>query len=104
MDLKELRQQQARRVRQMRPRATLDLREIRLADSSSSLTASVLGMVRLLDGPHQLLLRHRTAQPAKVSFDFAQITDFVAQFHIANCDNNITICNMCKQSKVTTTE
>jgi hypothetical protein len=50
-----------------------------------------------LDGPDQFLLRHGAVEASKIALDLAKIADFVAQFHIANRDNDITICNKSKR-------
>jgi hypothetical protein len=91
MNLEELRQQQARGIRQMRTRAALDLRQIRLAD------AVALAQF-LANGPNQFQLRHGALEPAKRSFDFAEVTDFFAQLHIniSNRDIYIAICDLCQ--------
>jgi hypothetical protein len=100
VNLEKLREQQARRVGEMGPSAALDLREIRLADRSSVFAAAGFGLVGFLigflDGSDQLLLGHGPVETAKISFDLAKITDFVAQFHIADRNNDITICNKSK--------
>ena len=79
----------------------LDLREVGLADRRSVLATAGFGLVGLLvgllDGPDQLLLRHGAVEASKVAFDLTKVADFVAQFHIANRNNNITICNKNKR-------
>ena len=69
----------------MRPRTTLDLREIGLADAPAQF---------LLDGLHDFLLGHLTTQPAQSALNLSQVAHFLAQFHIANRNINIAICNM----------
>src|SRR6267154_179462 len=66
------RKQLAGWVRQMGPGATLDLREIRLAQSAPDL---------ILHSGGQFLLRHRTTQAAERTFHRAEGTEFVAKFH-----------------------
>jgi hypothetical protein len=39
------------------------------------------------------LLRHGTPQAAQRAFDLSQVTEFLAQSHIINCDFYIAICN-----------
>jgi hypothetical protein len=34
-----------------------------------------------MDRPHQLLLRHRPAQAAKIALNLAQVPDFVSKLH-----------------------
>jgi len=80
IDAEESRQQLARCVRQVRPGATLDLREIRLAQTAADLTLHRGG---------QFLLRHRAAQAAERTFDCAEGTEFVAEFH-----GGLTYCNL----------
>jgi hypothetical protein len=82
----------------MRPSAALDLGEVRLADRCSRFAAARFGFVGLLDGPDQFLLGHGAAQAAEITFDLAKIADFVAKFHIADRDNDITICNKSKRT------
>ena len=96
VDLEELREEQARRVGQVRARAALDLREIRLADRGFA--RLLAGGVLLLDGADQLLLSHGTVEPAEIAFYLAQITDFVAELHcpITNRNIYIAICNICQ--------
>src|ERR1700686_3951394 len=80
IDAEESRQQFARCVRQMRPGAILDLREIRLAQTAADLTLHRGG---------QFLLCHRTAQAAERTFDCAEGAEFVAEFH-----GGLTYCNL----------
>ena len=79
VDLEKLRQQKPRRIGKVRTGPAFNLREIRLADSGFARLLS--GGVLLLDRPDKLLLRHSTVEPAKVTFNLPQITDFVAEFH-----------------------
>jgi len=72
IDAEKSRKQLARCVRQMGPGATLDLREIRLAQSAPDL---------ILHSGGQFLLRHRTTQAAQRTFHSAEGTEFVAKFH-----------------------
>ena len=85
MHLEEPRQQHARRVGQVRPRSALDLRQVRLAQPAAHF---------LLQRDHQVLLRHLAAQAAQSAFDQPQVTDFLAEFHITDCNYNIAICNV----------
>src|SRR6266511_2857400 len=85
--LKKSGQQHARGIGQVRPRAALDLREIRLADRFAQF---------FLDGSNNLLLCHRSSQSAKGSLDFAHVSEFGAEFHITNCDIYITDCDICQ--------
>src|SRR5258708_10056103 len=81
IDTEESRQQLAGCVCQMRPYATLDLREIRLAQTAADLA---------LHRGAESLLRHRTAQAAERTFHRAEGTKFVAKFH----GNILDYCNM----------
>src|ERR1700682_4063142 len=80
IDAEESRQQFARCVCQMWPGATLDLREIALAQTAADLALHRRG---------QFLLSHRTAQAAERTFDCAEGAEFVAEFH-----GGLTYCNM----------
>src|SRR6516164_1976299 len=73
MHLKKSGKQHACRISKVRPRPTLNLREIRLADSLTKF---------LSDCPNDLLLRHRSSQAAKRPLDFTQIMKFITQSHI----------------------
>ena len=75
MHFEEFRQQQARRVSQVRARAALDLRKIRLADGLAQL---------LLDGSNHFLLRHLAFEAPQGAFHFPQVADFLSQFHYCN--------------------
>src|SRR5580700_8612232 len=72
IDAEEARQQRARAMREMRPCAALDLREVGLAKAAAYF---------LLHGLRQLLLRHRTPQAAQGTFHGAERTEFVAESH-----------------------
>src|SRR5260370_2500105 len=72
IDAEESRQQFAGRVRQVWPRAILDLREIRLAQTAANFVLHRSG---------QFLLGHRTAQPSKGTLDCAEGAKFVTKFH-----------------------
>src|SRR2546430_12076390 len=72
VDAKESRQQVAGCVRQVGPRAILDLREICLAKAAANFAFHRGG---------QLLLRHRTAQTAERTFYRTKGAEFVAKFH-----------------------
>ena len=87
MHLEEACQQQPGGVGQVRARAALDLREVGLADRRVHLLAN---------GAHQFLLRHGAVESAEGAFDFAEVADFLAEFHIAIRNNNIAICNKSK--------
>src|SRR5437879_8271244 len=80
IDAEEPRQQLARGVRQVRPSAVLDLREIRLAQTAANFA---------LHGGGQFLLGHRTTQPAERTFDCAEGAEFVAKFH-----GGLVYCNL----------
>src|SRR6266446_5655452 len=73
----------------VRARAALDLREIGLADRLAEL---------FLDRANDFLLCHRASQSAKRALDFAQVSEFGPEFHIANCDLYITDCNICQEA------
>src|SRR5258708_3699488 len=89
IDTEESRQQLARCVCQMRPGATLDLREIRLAQTAADLALHRGG---------QFLLRHRTAQAAErpstarrerslsPSFMETSLTIAICKLYIAMCN------------------
>src|SRR6185437_15140977 len=99
MHVEKLGQQQPRRVRQVRPRSALDLRKVALTQRLIHLLA---------DRAHHLTLRHRTSQSAKLPFDFAEVSDFVAELHkpnlnpqwalIADCNERIANCNNVKRN------
>src|SRR5258708_26744136 len=72
IDAEESRQKLARRVRQVRSGAILDLREIRLAQAAADLA---------LHRGSKFLLGHRTAQSAERTFHRAEGAEFVAEFH-----------------------
>jgi hypothetical protein len=60
--------------------AALNLREVGLADGRSGL--AIAGFVGFLDGSNQFQLSHGPAESPEIAFDFAKITNFVAQLHI----------------------
>src|SRR6266850_5345496 len=68
---------------QMGPSAILDLREIRLAETTADFALHCSG---------QFLLGHRTAQSAERAFDGAEGAEFVAKFHgvLAYCNLQIS--------------
>ena len=72
----------------MRACSVLDLRNIRLTDGLAALFAN---------GADQFLLGHGAAEAAQRTFDFPQVTDFLAQFHISYRDIYIAICNICQE-------
>ncbi len=80
IDAEEPRQKLARCVCQMGPGATLDLREIGLAQTAADLDPHRSG---------QFLLSHGTAQATEGTFDSAEGTEFVAKFH-----GGLTYCNL----------
>jgi hypothetical protein len=82
IDAKELRQQRARCVGQVRPAAAFDLRKVRLADRPSELLAH---------GAGNFLLSHRAFQPAQRAFDGSQVPNFFRESHD---HNNIAISNL----------
>ena len=88
MDFEELRQHHARGVRHVWPRAALDLRQVRLADGAPQF---------VMDRVDDLLLRHLASQAAQRAFDLAQVTNFLAQLHIAFRYIDITSCNYVKK-------
>src|SRR5260370_13013570 len=101
VNLEELGEKQARRVSEMRSSAALDLREIGLADRRAVFAIAGFGLAGLLvgflDGPDELLLGHGAAAAAEIAFDLAKVANFVAQFHISDRNNDITICNKSKR-------
>ena len=84
MHFEEARQQHARRISEVRPRAALDLREIALADGFAQL---------LLDQPRHLLLGKFAVQAAEGAFHLPQVPKFFTEPHIAICDYYIAICD-----------
>src|SRR6267378_1225251 len=80
IDAEESCQEFARGVRQVRPGAILDLREIRLAQTAADFALHRGG---------QLLLGHRTAQSAERTFDGAEGAEFLAKFH-----GGLAYCNL----------
>ena len=77
VDLEELRKQQTGGVGEVGACSTLDLREVGLADAA--VPVRPLGIS--LDGADELLLGHGAVEAAEVAFDFAEVADFVAEFH-----------------------
>jgi hypothetical protein len=77
MDLKELCEEKAGGVGEMRTCSALDLGEVRLANGSA-VGRSGIG----LNGADKLLLGHGAIEATEVAFDFAKIADFVAEFHL----------------------
>jgi hypothetical protein len=51
-----------------------------------------------VDGVDDFLLRHGATQVAEGAFDLSEVSDFLAKFHIANCDVHIAICNRRSQA------
>src|SRR5215472_8753737 len=95
IDAEEARQEITRLVRQVRPGAAFDLREVRLAQAAPNLA---------LHGGSQLLLGERAAQTAKRTLDRTQGAKFVAKFHerlrdIAICKYYIAICYFVKRNR-----
>ena len=84
MNLKKPCQQHARGVGQVRSRAALDLREVRLAQPTASF---------FLQRARQVLLRHLVIHAAQRAFDQAQVAEFFAELHITICNYDIAICN-----------
>jgi hypothetical protein len=84
MNFEKLREQHAAGVRQMRPRAAFNLREVRLRKWLLQV---------LLYGPDHFPLRHGAVEAAHCAFDFAKIPDFVAEQHIAIRDQCIAMCD-----------
>src|ERR1700678_892475 len=72
MNFEEARQQHARRVSQVWPGAALDLRQVRLAETSAHF---------FLERAGEILLGHLAAEPAQRAFDEAQVSKFFAEFH-----------------------
>ena len=68
IDAEEFREKIARRLRQMRPRSALDLRQVRLTQSAADLA---------LHRSDQLELRHGATQAAQRTFHRPQGTKFV---------------------------
>jgi hypothetical protein len=95
IDAKETGQQRARAVREVRARATLDLREVRLAKAAAYF---------LLHGFGQLLLRHRTAEATQGTFDGAERTEFVAESHrrthVLQSANNVLLFAICVKNYI----
>src|SRR5260370_10271599 len=79
IDAEEAREQFARGVRDVRPCAALDLREVCLAEAAAHFA---------FHGLRQLELRHGTSQAAQGAFDGAEGTEFIAESHRG------TYCNM----------
>src|SRR6266852_766591 len=75
MHFEEASQQHTRRVREMWPRSALDLRQVRLAESSAQFR---------LECPRQVLLRHLAAEAAERAFNQAQIAKFFAELHFVS--------------------
>src|SRR5580658_6444955 len=89
MNLEEPGQQRTRRLRHVRARSVLDLRQVRLADALVQFLTNRL---------HHLLLSHGTVQTAQRAFHFAQVTDFLSQLHISDRYMYIAICNACQET------
>ena len=85
-DLEELRKQQAGGVGEMRAAATLDLREVGLADCR--LACILVPCIFLLYGADELLLAHGSIETAEVPFDFTKVTSFIAEFY---CQSRVLI-------------
>src|SRR5882762_9284371 len=81
-------------MRQVRPPAAFNLRQVRLADRFPELLAHRLG---------DFLLGHGSAKAAQRAFDSAQVTNFVRQSHcfalITFSDFTISYCNIPCQAK-----
>src|SRR5260370_24192899 len=87
MHSKNRSQQHTRGIREVRPHAVLDLRQIGLAD----------GPLRLgLDGADDLLLGHVTTQASEGALDQPQVPEFFTKPHIAICYMYIAICDSCQ--------
>ena len=84
MHLEELRQQASRRLGHVPASASFDLRNVGLADALALLPAH---------RRDQFLLGHRAAEAAQRAFNLPEVTNFLAQLHIANRDIYIAICN-----------
>jgi len=91
VNLEELRQQQPRRICQVRTSSTFNLRQIRLADCS--FTSFFTYDIFLLNRPNQLLLSHGAIEAPETALDLAKITDFVAEFHF-DCKSQYLYRNM----------
>src|SRR5271165_747172 len=85
MHLEEPRQHHARRVGEVRTRAALELRQVRLAQAASQF---------LLERVGQLLLCHLAVHVAQGAFDQPEVAKFFAEFHIAISNYTIAICNV----------
>jgi len=87
-------QQSTARVRQVRPSATFNLRQVRLADRFPKLLAHRLG---------DFLLGHGSAKATQRAFNSAQVTNFVRQSHrldlITFRNLLISYCNISCQAK-----
>ena len=57
---------------------------------------SLCAALLLADQADQLLLGDGPAQAAQGAFDLPQVTDFLAQLHIAICNINISFCDSCQ--------
>src|ERR1700730_12681921 len=100
MHLEKLRQQRTRRLGHVRARAVFNLRQIGLTNgclSSPCPTWSSTSSHFLTNGAHDLLLRHGTTQTAQRSFHLAQVTDFLAQFHISIRNIYIAYCDISQE-------
>src|SRR5258708_38527206 len=83
MHFEKLRQQRPRRLRHMRTRAVLDLREIRLADGRCLLALLASPASKLFpNGANDLQLSHRSIQASQRFFNLAEVANFLAQLHI----------------------
>jgi hypothetical protein len=91
----EPRQERPRAVRQVRPRAALDLREVRLAQPAPYFA---------LHGRSQFLLGHRTAQTSQGTFHSAKRTEFVTKSHrgtsLLQSANNVLFFAICVKNYI----
>src|SRR5262249_23166190 len=85
MNLEELRQHGTRALGDVRTRAVLNLRNIRLADALAQLLANRVD---------QFELGHGAVQAAKRAFDLAQVANFLGERHISYRNIYIAICNI----------
>jgi hypothetical protein len=79
VDFEELCEEQAGGVGEVGAGSALDLGEIGLADGG--LFAAVFRGIFGLDGSYEFLLGHGAVEAADVSFYFAEVADFFAEFH-----------------------
>src|SRR5689334_11557682 len=77
MNFEEASQQHATGVGEVWTGAAFDLRQVRLADLLSQVLRNRVNHLLLCEGP---------AKAVKGALHLAEVTDFLAELHIANCD------------------